>query len=70
MKNKINYEQNEKVIKLNKPKTIVKLLGIGNDVQEDINLRVRSDEEKGSISASDNSDPYTDYEVFKKDYEF
>ena len=67
---KINYQENEKAIKLNKPKRIVKLLGIGNDEEEHINLRIHSNnEERGSISGSDNSDPYTDYEVCKKDYE-
>lgn len=66
---KINYEENDKAIKLNKPKRIVKLLGIGNDEEEHINLRIHSDDERGSISGSDNSDPYTDYEVCKKDYE-
>jgi len=68
---KINYQDNEKekVIKLNKPKKIVRLLGIGNDEEEHINLKIHSDEEKGNVSDSDNSDPYTDYEVCKKDYE-
>lgn len=66
---KINYEKDDKAIKLNKPKRIVKLLGIGNDEEENINLRIHSYEERGSISGSDNSDPYTDYEVCKKDYE-
>jgi len=66
---KINYEKDDKAIKLNKPKRIVKLLGIGNDEEEHINLRIHSYEERGSISGSDNSDPYTDYEVCKKDYE-
>jgi hypothetical protein len=68
---KINYEENdnEKAIKLNRPKKIVRLLGIGNDEQEHINLKIHSDEERGSISGSDRSDPYTDYEVCKKDYE-
>jgi len=68
---KINYEENdnEKAIKLNRPKKIVRLLGIGNDEQEHINLKIHSDDERGSISGSDRSDPYTDYEVCKKDYE-
>jgi len=65
---KINYEKDEKIIKLKKPKTIVKLLGIGND-EENINLKIHSDEEKGSISGSDKSDPFVDYDVCKKDYE-
>ena len=68
---KINYEENdyEKAIKLNRPKKIVRLLGIGNDEQEHINLKIHSDDERGSISGSDRSDPYTDFEVCKKDYE-
>lgn len=68
---KINYEANdkEKAIKLNRPKKIVRLLGIGNDEQEHINLRIHSDDERGSISGSDRSDPYTDFEVCKRDYE-
>ena len=66
---KINYEKDEKSITLKKPKTIIKLLGIGNEQEEHINLKIHSDEEKGSISGSDNSDPFVDYEVCKKDYE-
>ena len=68
---KINYEENEneKAIKLNRPKKIVRLLGIGNDEEEHINLKIHSDDERGSISGSDRSDPYTDFEVCKKDYE-
>jgi hypothetical protein len=52
-----------------KPKTIIKLLGIGNDEEEHIKLKINSDEEKGSISCSDNSDPFVDHEVCKKDNE-
>jgi hypothetical protein len=68
---KINYQENdkEKGIKLNRPKKIVRLLGIGNDEQEHINLKIHSEDERGSISGSDRSDPYTDFEVCKKDYE-
>jgi hypothetical protein len=68
---KINYEENdnEKAIRLNRPKKIVRLLGIGNDEEEHINLKIHSDDERGSISGSDRSDPYTDFEVCKKDYE-
>ncbi len=54
---------------MNKPKKIVRLLGIGNSEQDLINLKIHSDDEKHSISGSDNSDPYTDFEVCKKDYE-
>jgi hypothetical protein len=68
---KINYEENEreKAIKLNRPKKIVRLLGIGNDEEDRINLKIHSDDDRGSISGSDKSDPYTDYEICKKDYE-
>jgi hypothetical protein len=68
---KINYEETEreKAIKLNRPKKIVRLLGIGNDEEDRINLKIHSDDDRGSISGSDKSDPYTDYEVCKKDYE-
>jgi hypothetical protein len=66
---KINYGKEEKTIKLMKPKTIIKLLGIGNDEEEHIKLKINSDEEKGSISCSDNSDPFVDHEVCKKDNE-
>ena len=59
----------EKAITLNKPKTIIKLLGIGDDKDENINLKIHSNEEKGSISGSDYSDPFVDYEVCKRDYE-
>jgi hypothetical protein len=67
--NKINYEEDEKYIKLNKPKKIVRLLGIGNNDEDTINLKIHSDDEKYSLSGSDKSDPYTDFEVCKKDYE-
>jgi hypothetical protein len=69
--NKINYEENqeEKIIKLNRPKKIVRLLGIGNDEEDHINLKIHSDDERGSVSGSDKSDPYTDFEVCKRDYE-
>jgi hypothetical protein len=67
--NKINYEEGEKAIKLNKPRNIVRLLGIGNSEQDIINLKIHSDDERGSVSGSDKSDPYTDFEVCKRDYE-
>lgn len=65
---KINYEEDRNVIKLNKPKTIVKLFGIGSE-EERINLKMHSDEERASLSGSDNSDPYMDFEVCKEDDE-
>ena len=61
-------KQHDKVIKLNKPSKIVKLSGIEN-TEDHINLKIHSDDEKASISGSEKSDPYTDYEVCKKDYE-
>jgi hypothetical protein len=66
--NKITYSGNEKVLKLNKPKTIIKLLGMGNN-DELINLKLNSDEERVSISGSDHSDPYIDFDVCKRDNE-
>lgn len=67
---KIKYEENEMAIKLNKPNSnIVRLFGIGSDEQQHINLRVHSDDERASISVSDNSDPYLDFEVCKEDDE-
>ncbi len=66
---KITYQEHENVLRLNKPKKIVKLLGIGSDDEERINLKIHSDEEKASISGSDNSDPYIDYDVCKVDNE-
>jgi hypothetical protein len=65
---KINYQKEEQAIKLNKPNQIIKLFGTGND-EEHINLKICSDDEKVSISGSDKSDPYTDFEVYKRDYE-
>ncbi len=67
--NKINYQENEMAIRLNKPKNLVRLFGMGN-TEENIKFkRTSSDEEMGSLSESNISDPYTDYEVCKKDYE-
>jgi hypothetical protein len=36
---KINYLEDEKALKLNKPKTIIKLFGMGNNDEEHINLK-------------------------------
>ncbi|MFY7730784.1 MAG: hypothetical protein ACOVRN_14775 [Flavobacterium sp.] len=67
---KIKYEENQMAIKLNKPNNnIVRLFGIGSDEQSHINLRVHSDDERASLSMSDNSDPYLDFEVCKEDDE-
>jgi hypothetical protein len=65
---KINYSGDEKVLKLKKPKTIIKLLGMGNN-DELINLKSQSDEERYSISGSEHSDPYIDFDVCKRDEE-
>ena len=67
---KINYSKQQKVLKLNKPKTIIKLLGIGTNEDEHINLNIYSEQERGSISGSENSDPYIDFDVCKRDEEF
>ena len=67
--NKINYQEDKNILKLNKPKKIVKLLGIGSDEEDYINFKIHSEEEKASISGSENSDPYIDYDVCKIDNE-
>jgi hypothetical protein len=70
---KINCQENEKMLKLNKPKKIVRLLGLSNPDEEHVSLRIHthsSEEGKGSISGSENSDPYIDYDVCKQDTEF
>jgi len=60
------YEK-EQTLKLNRPKRIVRLFGIGGN--EEDNFKLHSDEEKCSLSGSENSDPYADYDVRKKDTE-
>jgi hypothetical protein len=70
----INYSENEKALKLNKHSTIVKLFGIGGNHQDNIKLdniklKIHSEEERGSISGSENSDPYIDFDVCKRDDE-
>lgn len=62
-------EYSENVIKLKKPKKFIKLFGFGNGEDNHDALQSLSDEEKGSMAESDKSDPYTDFEVCKKDYE-
>jgi hypothetical protein len=64
---KINYSENEKALKLNKPNTIVKLFGIGGNDQDNIKLKIHSEEERASISGSENSDPYIDFDVCKRE---
>ena len=62
--------QYDNSIKLVKPKKIVRLFGIGSGNDEShISLNFNSDEEKASLSASDISDPYLDFDVCKADYE-
>ena len=64
---KINYSENDKALKLNKPNTIVKLFGIGGNNEDNIKLKIHSEEERASISGSENSDPYIDFDVCKKE---
>lgn len=61
---KINY--NENALRLNKIPRVIKLFGGNNE--ENINLKI-SDDEKVSLSGSDNSDPLMDFEVCKLDDE-
>ena len=64
---KINYSESENILKLNRPTRIVKLLGIGGDVD---NIKLNIDrEERASLSGSEYSDPYIDFDVCKKDNE-
>lgn len=67
------YDKGEydKTLKLNKqPNTIVKLFGIGGNDQENIKLKIHSEkEERASISGSENSDPYIDLDVCKRETE-
>lgn len=64
---KINYSESENILKLNRPTKIVKLLGIGGDVD---NIKLNIDrEERASLSGSEYSDPYIDFDVCKKDNE-
>lgn len=65
----LNYSENEKALKLNKPNTIVKLLGIGGNDKDNIKLKIHSEEERASISGSENSDPYIDFDVCKRENE-
>ena len=67
---KINYSEDDKALKLNKPNRIVKLLGIGSNDEDNIKLKIHSEnEERGSISGSENSDPYIDFDVCKRENE-
>ena len=67
---KINYSKinNEQTLQLNKPNRIVKLLGIGNDDIDNIKLNIEK-EEKASLSGSECSDPYFDFDVCEKNGE-
>jgi hypothetical protein len=68
---KINYQENEKTLTLNKPKKIVRLLGLANEDEHlSLTIHTQREEEKASISGSENSDPYVDYDVCKQDNEF
>jgi len=61
---KISY--NENTLKLNKIPKVIKLFGENNE--DNINLKI-SDDERVSLSGSDNSDPLMDFEVCKLDDE-
>ena len=65
---KINYSENENTLKLNKPTRIVKLLGIGSEDVDNIKLNIDK-EERVSLSGSEYSDPYIDFDVCKKEYD-
>lgn len=65
---KINYSESENILKLNKPTRIVKLLGIGGEEVDNIKLNI-DNEERASLSGSEHSDPYIDFDVCKKDNE-
>ena len=65
---KINYSESENILKLNKPTRIVKLLGIGDEEVDNIKLNIDK-EERASLSGSEHSDPYIDFDVCKKDTE-
>lgn len=70
---KINYDDH--VLKLNKAPVngVIKLLGMGGggrrNKQENINLQISSEEEKGSISGSDDENIFTDFDVCKAENE-
>jgi hypothetical protein len=65
---KINYSKDEQTLQLNRPNRIVKLFGIGSDDIDNIKLNMEK-EEKASLSGSECSDPYFDFDVCKKDGE-
>jgi len=66
---KINYSEDEQTLKLNKHSKIINLLGIGTNHEDKIKLKIHSNEERGSISGSEHSDPYIDFDVCKRDDE-
>jgi len=67
---KLERGEYDKTLKLNKPNTIVKLFGIGGNDEENIKLKIHSEkEERASISGSENSDPYIDFDVCKRENE-
>lgn len=59
------YEKN--ILKLKKIPNVVRLFG--NNNSENINTNINSDEEKVSLSGSDHSDPFLDFDVCKADEE-
>ena len=67
---KINYSEDDKALKLNKPSKIVKLFGIRANDDGNIKLKIHFDkEERCSLSGSETSDPYIDFDVCKRDDE-
>lgn len=69
--NKINYDENN-ILKLKKSSLngVVKLFGMGNEENENIKLQISQyDEEKASISGSDDDQIFVDYDVCKAETE-
>lgn len=66
---KVNYQKNEKILKLNKPKKIIRLFKTGYDKKNYSDCMNSDEESRVSVSGSDNSDPYIDRDVCKIDTE-
>jgi hypothetical protein len=69
---KINYDDH--VLKLNKAPVngVIQLLGMGgvsHEKQQNIHMQINSDEEKGSMSGSDDENIFTDFDVCKEENE-
>jgi len=63
--NKNNYKNRENVMKLKKTSNYVKIFEIDKNEEENIHFQNSSDEEKVSLSASDQSDAFIDFDVCK-----